>query len=176
MSDRRIWVGCLHCYNDGRLIGEWFDVDTTDESDVNLTTVHSNGKLTSSCEELWVVDYEGFEGLIKGEGNVSTFYEAHAFVEGLPEWIDRDAVFAYMDDQHMSPSKFDLGDFEEAYQGEYKNDEEFAEELVEQIYDLDDALPDLLRYRIDWEGVARDLLCSDYSSVEFDDHHYYFRY
>lgn len=27
----RAWIGCLACYNEGRLVGDWFDAVTADE-------------------------------------------------------------------------------------------------------------------------------------------------
>ncbi|WP_397333683.1 antirestriction protein ArdA [Ornithinimicrobium sp. INDO-MA30-4] len=27
----RAWIGCLACYNNARLVGEWFDAETADE-------------------------------------------------------------------------------------------------------------------------------------------------
>ena len=34
----RVWIGCLHCYNSGGLVGEWFDA--VDAEEVTLTHVH----------------------------------------------------------------------------------------------------------------------------------------
>ena len=47
----RAWVGCLACYNDGRLIGEWLDADQLEDAD----------ELAAICtrpdhEELWCFD------------------------------------------------------------------------------------------------------------------------
>ena len=49
--------------------------------------------------------------------------------------------------------------FEDAYEGEHNSARDYVEELFEDIYDLD-ALPDLIRYRIDWDGVVHDFECS----------------
>ena len=27
----RAWIGCLACYNNARLVGEWFDAETADK-------------------------------------------------------------------------------------------------------------------------------------------------
>lgn len=34
----RVWVACLNCYNNGRLVGQW--IDCTDLEDVTLTWIH----------------------------------------------------------------------------------------------------------------------------------------
>ncbi|MDO5501213.1 MAG: antirestriction protein ArdA, partial [Propionibacteriaceae bacterium] len=53
----RIWVGCLHCYNSGDLVGEWFDA--VDADTITLADVHKgSGKRYVACEELWVLDHD----------------------------------------------------------------------------------------------------------------------
>ena len=27
----RVWIGCLACYNEGNLVGDWFDADVADD-------------------------------------------------------------------------------------------------------------------------------------------------
>ena len=45
------WIGCLACYNNARLVGEWFDAETADE--VTLADVHSGAhRVRPGCEEL----------------------------------------------------------------------------------------------------------------------------
>ncbi|WP_283205483.1 antirestriction protein ArdA [Glutamicibacter sp. V16R2B1] len=38
-STLRVWVDCLHCYNSGRLVGEWFDAVDADEVTLTACTV-----------------------------------------------------------------------------------------------------------------------------------------
>ena len=169
--ERRIWVGCLACYNAGQLVGKWVDMDSVDESEVTPEFIHDH---PTTHEELWVMDSEGFEGLISGEGGVPEFYAWHNILAGLSKWIDQDAVIAYVGDQSLTSDTFSLDYFEEAYIGEYRSDEEFAEEYCEDFMPRD--LPYWLAHRIDWEGVARDLLMSEYSVVESrDGRRFYFR-
>ena len=52
---------------------------------------------------------------------------------------------------------------EENYSGEFYNDEEFSESLLEETEDLS-SLPDIIRHNIDWNGVARDIM-HDYFEV-----------
>ena len=61
----------------------------------------------------------------------------------------------------------DLEDFEEAYQGDWKSDEDFVEDLLSDI----GVLPNLPSYiHIDWERTANDVMM-DYS----EENGYYFR-
>lgn len=63
-STLRAWVGCLHCYNSGRLVGEWFDA--VDADGVTLADVHrSAGGSRDGCEELWCIDHENLP--VRGE-------------------------------------------------------------------------------------------------------------
>ena len=59
----------------------------------------------------------------------------------------------------------DLSDFEESYQGQYKNDEEFAQEQAEELYSAelkDSTWPFTC---IDWERAAHDLMM-DYTEQD----------
>ena len=56
----------------------------------------------------------------------------------------------------------DLDGFEEAYQGEWDSEEDFAENLIVDCYDLS-GVPDFIRNNIDWRGIARDLFSDGYS-------------
>ena len=152
----------MHCYNSGNLTGEWFDLDTTAEDDITLEAVHSHGRLTASCEEIWVMDHEGFGD--RGEGNVSEFYaEAEAIAEREPRGIDPEAWAAFVDNFGTSAT---LDDFEDSFAGFYTSGEDFAEELVSDCHNLE-ALPDVLRWHIDWAGIWRDLtLGGDYWSAD----------
>ena len=52
---------------------------------------------------------------------------------------------------------------EENYSGEFYNDEEFAESLLEETENLD-SLPTIIRYNLDWSGIANDIM-NDYFEV-----------
>ena len=62
----------------------------------------------------------------------------------------------------------EASDAEEAYQGEYSNDEDFVQELLEGLGDIPSDLPSYIY--IDWERTARDVMM-DYS----EDNGFYFR-
>lgn len=50
-----VWIGCLACYNEGVLNGEWFAAE--DAEKVSLLTLHRS---PTDHEELWIFDIEGF--------------------------------------------------------------------------------------------------------------------
>ena len=72
---------------------------------------------------------------------------------------------------HFGNSYF--GELSEYYYGEYDNTKEFAENFVEENYDLD-SIPDIIRSNIDYENVWYDLQ-HDFVEIEADRSTYFFR-
>lgn len=64
----------------------------------------------------------------------------------------------------------DLSDFEEAYQGQFPSDEDFAQDMAENLGAVDFKNSPWPQYCIDWEYAARELMM-DYS----EQNGYYFR-
>lgn len=77
----------------------------------------------------------------------------------------KEACIAYLN----ITSADDLRDFEEAYQGEYSSDEDFARDIAESLGELP-AIDQWPHYCIDWKYAARELMY-DYS----EENGYYFR-
>lgn len=80
----------------------------------------------------------------------------------LAAYYPEEAIAAYVEETG------DVQYFEDAYQGSFRSDEDFAEDLIEGIC----GIPDVLQGYIDWEKFANALLHSDY----FTSHGYYFRH
>ena len=51
-----------------------------------------------------------------------------------------------------------ISSFEDEYQGEYKDEEDYAYEIVEECYDL----PEFAKTYFDYSAFARDLFITDY--------------
>ena len=89
-----------------------------------------------------------------------------------PSYVDESAGEAFYDNQPwyfdtVEPSEF-WDDFNEAYAGQFSSDQDFAQDLSEQ---MGDEIPDTWPQRyIDWEQAARELMY-DY----FESGGYYFR-
>lgn len=95
------------------------------------------------------------------------------------EWT-KEEVEKLMEDENINDNSYDacraylkagiaddLSSFEEAYQGEWKNDTDFVEQLLN---DTDTAIKDLPHYvYIDWERTANDVMM-DYTE---QDGHYF---
>ena len=55
-TERRVWVGCLACYSDGRLNGEWMSPDDA----VDWECDSPSAVIFGLHEETWCFDMEGF--------------------------------------------------------------------------------------------------------------------
>jgi antirestriction protein len=179
----RVYAACLASYNAGTLHGEWIDAVDADElregiaemlrespnpnvtidcpdcphiisPQDNCTTCNGSGKVRSA-EEWAFHDNEGW-----GEYPVSE----HADIDDLAELgrcIEEhgEAFAAYAGN---IGGDADEAGFEEAYCGEWDSEEAYAEDTMDDLYDI----PDHLVMYIDWEAVARDWFCGDYYSID----------
>ena len=91
-----------------------------------------------------------------------------ALCDELPH-VPRTAIRMYVDNMFVTDDD-DLPELiEEAYAGAWDSGEAFAEELITDSDDLS-GVPELLRYRIDWAGIWRDLeMGGDYWSARDPD-------
>lgn len=148
----RAWVGCLGCYNAGRLVGDW--VNGTDADSLTVDALHlAHDVMTSALdvhEELWVMDHEGYGGLLKGECSPAEAQRLAEVLDTVPEH-QRDAFAAYVGDGN------DPDDFEDAYMGEWGSVEDYASDYIEQSGELE-RVPEWLAPYIDAERFARDLV------------------
>lgn len=137
----RVWVGCLACYNNGDLIGQW--VDAIEAGDLTSKDLHTGthlpdvtydgdmayvgGELYGPHEELWVMDFENFSGFLTGECNPCTAQEiAEKMAEIDSEGHELAAVAAYMENYGLTISELDVEDFQSAYCGEHDSMRDFA--------------------------------------------------
>lgn len=163
LSTPRVWIGCLHCYNSGRLVGERFDC--TEAADVDLDAVHTGqpGTLTPMCEELWCFDTENIP--VPGEMDplhAAAWGEAYEEV-GETLWP---AYCAWMR-SGMHVERADgtgaIDDFEERYCGHWDSFQEYANDYVDSTGLLREVPEHVTRY-FDYEAHARDLQ-HDYTVV-----------
>lgn len=160
-----VWVGCLACYNAGRLVGQWYEA--AEAGEVTPEQLHE-GKLTqleardggSPHEELWVMDHQGFGGLLTGECSpmeaqrlaevIGELEEANLPVEAFAAWLQGEA------------NSGAVSDFGDVFQGIYDSERDFAQQVADDIGALEDdvAWP---HDCIDWERATRELMY-DYGS------------
>jgi len=168
----RVWVGCLGCYNAGALVGAW--VDGTEAGELEPHRYLAAGEPPSCCarksDERWVFDFEGYGGLLEGECSPAEAQRiAEAIAAMAEDGTEPAAVAAWLDHTGERLECWDAPTrerFEEAYAGEWRSGEDFAEDLAEQVC----AVPDDAAWPvscIDWARAWRDLeLGGDYWSTE----------
>ncbi|MEU8133257.1 antirestriction protein ArdA [Streptodolium elevatio] len=165
--DPQVWIGCVACYNNGRLVGEWYSADSAE--DVTIEEIHAEhfgapkSRELAEHEELWCFNSEGFGGLLEGETSPSG-------AQAIAELIGR------VEDEGKSPlalaafkghSGYEIDDpdlieeFMDAYMGEHASEKEFA---IEQsgAGDLSEWPWDY----IDWDSYTNDLFINAYWSAE----------
>ena len=140
----RVWVGCLACYNNGRLVGEW--VDATAAEDYVPCRRSDFG---APHEEWWVMDHEYFDGLLTGECSPM---EATRLA-GLIDHIEDDGrvpVIAFAEwcsNQHIdSPTEDDYAAAADKHQGVFESREDWA------WHALDDQLDGLPEWMENYQG------------------------
>lgn len=152
----RVWIGCLHCYNSGQLVGAWFNAIDADE--VTLADVHRRaGGSHTGCEELWCFDVDDMP--VHREMSPAEAAEWGRVVEELDEHL-RPALVAWVrsgsyvaEGAGYLPS---TSAFEERYVGHWDAFDEYAHQLADDIGLLTDVHEEVVRY-FDWESWTRDL-------------------
>lgn len=151
-----IYCGTYGKYNSGSFNGMWVNVSTfesyedfrdfclaihADEEDPELMFQDGENIPDSLCSE--IVGEEGFNKIAE-YCELCDDYSVEA-VDDFLEWSSSD----------------DLGRMHDAYVGVYDSEEDFAEEIVSDCYDLENMMGSLACY-FDYEKFARDLFMCDY--------------
>ena len=190
----QVWLGCLACYNAGRLMGDWM----TPEQAATMTTDELHHRPADrdylerdrregygEHEELVVMDseYVPLTGEF-GQGACQAIADAYDAV-GEEQW---DAYLAYagtglggMDGSGVS----DPSDFEEAFAGHWDSFRSYADEWAEEQIEcmaprdyagrkVDNGLTEFLTTYFDWEAHA-DALEQDFTVVPADGGVFIFR-
>ncbi|MCY0946809.1 antirestriction protein ArdA [Streptomyces antarcticus] len=159
----RVWIGCLSCYNAGRLVGDWYEAETAD--DVTPDDLH--GRATSH-EELWVFDHEYFYGAIESECSP---HEAAEIARALSELTDDESgAFAAWFTSYAERDERDewVEKFRDAYRGFHDSEADFAREWFEET-SSEEEVERLTQwpYRdIDWERASHELFTGGFSAED----------
>ncbi|WP_327292467.1 antirestriction protein ArdA [Streptomyces sp. NBC_01198] len=166
MSDARVWIGCLGCYNAGELVGNWSDAEFA--GDVTPEQVHGG---ETDHEELWVFDHEGFLGALTGECSPGWAQQVAEGLSDIPE--DGAPAFAIwlrlVESESYSPWEW-ANKFREQYRGEWGSQADYAENWF-----YDTAEPELQRLvadkvwpfdSIDWDAASEDMFVNGSEEAE----------
>lgn len=151
-----LYCGTYGKYNSGNFSGMWVNVSTFDDYEdfVNFCcAIHAD----EEDPEIMCQDGENIPDSLCCESmGEKEFNNILKYCE-LCEEYDVFAVYDFL--EWRTPE--DLDDMHDAYVGVYESEEDFAEELVNDCYDIDKMMGNLAGY-FDYEKFARDLFISDY--------------
>lgn len=136
-----VWVGCLACYNNGKLIGEW--VNGTEAGDFVPCDLPGH-------EEFHCFDHENYHGFLTGECDPC---EAQNIAEAL-ESVDSDHLEPFgiwVKDGHGTID--DYSGFQDEYRGTYDSLKDYAEEYIEECGYLSQ-MGDFLSQFFDYDAYA----------------------
>lgn len=160
----RVWIGCLACYNEGRLVGDWHPALGAHE--VSAEDLHGH---PTPHEELWCLDSEN----IPVNREMSPV-EANSWGEAFDQVGDdqRAALYAWVasGDYEMQGTSGDLpsvGDFQDRYCGEWGSFREYAEQYADDIGLLLD-VPEAVTRHFDWDSWTQEMQ-SDYTTCRNPD-------
>ena len=161
ITEARVYVGTYHKYNIGSLYGKWLELSDYDDIE----------EFYSACKELHAdetypefmyQDYENIPEELISECSINErIFEVLAAMESMDN-NQHEPFFIWCENGHHSLADEDVYDlissFEEEFQGQYDDEEDFARELVNELYDL----PAFAKQYFDYEAFARDLFIGDY--------------
>jgi antirestriction protein len=149
ISETKIYVADIVAYNNGVLHGVWIE-DLLDLDEINQQVANMLSKSpVGYAEEYAIHDYEGFGELEIGE--FVSLNRINQIAIFLNEYQDcGDVVLTYCNGDIGEANRL----LEDCYQGIYDSIEDYAQEIFEECY----SIPDPLKYYIDWNRLARDML------------------
>lgn len=182
----RVWIGCLSCYNAGRLVGKWFDAIEAGEVTSNqvhgynqqawMRTRDERGvieRLVDIHEELWVMDMDETCGWLREEcspGYAQQVAELIEEIEGdhvdpsmVSEWAAHEGITSQIIEEGWFCGGWNRS-WDDAYCGEYDNERDYAYTLADDIGMLSE-LTESLSYYFDYDAFARDLFMGDNYSI-----------
>lgn len=154
MKEPKVYVGTYAKYTGGSIEGKWLELENYSDSEEFYEAcreLHSD----EDDPEFMFQDWEDIPDRFISEMHLdSDFWE---YWEKLKD-MDEDRAEAY--EIYLNAGYCDE-DFEDAYCGKYDDEEDYAYELVQDIYNLDKMMGSLSIY-FDYELFARDLFLGDY--------------
>lgn len=142
--DLRVWVGCLACYNAGRLTGEWMDAADANDWKCPVDPAHDEHQCLD--HEIPWINHE------PGQAEAVEWAEAVAGVED--DEAEAFTLFAKIQNWR-TPSDVNLDTFRDAYCGRWESAEAHAWELVDDLDGDTTKAPPYFMYQFDeiaWQG------------------------
>lgn len=141
----RVWVGCLSCYGNGRLVGEW--VDAGEAADYVPCD-------RQDCDEWWVFDTDGLP--VSGECSPVEATRVAGVLAEVEEYNGESVAFAaWCEEMYLTVSNDNVRAWEETHRGTWESVEDYAHDLAE-INIPQDVDPFMLTY-FNWDKWVRDV-------------------
>ena len=150
-----VYCGTYGKYNNGSIDGAWLDLEAFGSYDEFLeicALLHDD----EDDPEFMFQDYQGFPREWFDESGLEESFDNIVEYCKLDE-DDREVFDAY----YEWSGNADFAHFRERFMGKFDTEEDFAEYIVSECYDLDNMMGDLSFY-FDYERYARDLFMTDY--------------
>lgn len=151
----RIWLGCLNCYNGGRLVGAWYEAaDLYNDEELGTTAdVHKKGGYRPGeyCEEIWGLDQENMppRGEI-GLAEARKWGERYEELDSDEEWL---AYCAWVRDSNDDGS---VQDFKDHYRGSWESFAAYVQD-TEESEGLFDGWSELAVRHFDWDSYIEEV-------------------
>lgn len=146
-------------YNAGRSHGVW--IDATEEVEEILEQISSmlSESPEPGAEEYAIHAHEGFYGLkIEAHAGIEEIHEQALFVSEHGELGAKLLTYYYGDLEYAKET------LEDYYHGEYESELDYATAFFDECYL--DAVPETIRYYIDYDSFKTDIFIDDCFSVE----------
>lgn len=158
--DAQVYVGTYRKYNEGSLFGEWValaDYSSKEEFYDYIRQLHKD----EADPEFMFQDWENIPSAFIGECSISdNIFDLIEVLSGLDD-TEQEAFCSWAGylgyDLANKYAENIIAEFRDAYCGQYDSEEAYAEELIEQCYDL----PEFAQRYFDYEKFARDLFIGD---------------
>lgn len=160
LKEGKVYVSTYKKYNNGSLTGGW----------LNLSDYYDKDEFYEACKELhkdekdpefMFQDWENIPDELISESYLSEkFFDLRNELDTLTD-TEQEAFWTWINytSDNLNIDVHDIvRKFQDAYIGEYEDEEDFAYYLVEEMYDL----PEFARTYFDYEKFARDLFMCDY--------------
>lgn len=161
-----VWVGCMACYNAGKLVGEWVDAVNADK--VTIQGLHTTFQV-HDCEgeELWVFDTESLPIAYELDPTTAVAW-GKALEDVESDELAAFAAWAASDAATRLPDSDvpDVAVFHTSYQGQWESFSSYAHNYAEETGLLEGLNPEVTAF-FDWNSWI-DTLKADHEVVRTD--------
>lgn len=161
-----VYCGTYGKYNDGSLFGAWLDLTKFQEYEEFIAICRQLHK-DEEDPELMFQDYECFPEQFYSESCMDEDTFDNIIEYSMLSEDEQEALEDYLE----LGNEYDIEKFRERYVGKWDSQQEFAEHIIDECYDLEQMMGFLSQY-FDYDSYASDLFMTDY---EMGDNHHVFR-